>query len=708
MKMISLLVLILIFPFNGIAQDIDPYELSLSELGEVRYIIISSGFFPIEVSSSPGYAEVFGEDNIRDGTARSLSDFLDGYVPNMQVSRQFAFGVVPGVRGLQVDSGTKTMTLYNGIQLSPKVGYGFGHFYDTPLLGDLQRIEVIHGPGAIRYGAGAVNGVINSISKTGISHPGLEIGASYGASEKLFIAEIGYGKKYGSKDDQHIYIYFGAYNADGFEPDNSYGADLSAASESARSALGYEGVNYRSSLYWQHGDLNLKAVTMYTKASKNSDRARVGPIWHSRNLALKPSYIIALGKDKSLEFDGSLVFWENGHSTTDPNKDITQKSTEDHYDAKATYKSRTEGYDLAVGTNISYKKMINKDHFPGMEDFIVSMDDIRWVYSLFADYTMHLSPIFDVALGLRYDYHDYEDYGYNNSGGPITYFVNEMDPHWSPRIALSYQAREDLRINLSYQHGFRTPTTSEYFFVNRLNEMAAYNNFPLVLGLKPETMENVELNLHYTASDAVTITLSLFDNYYKNLITWARATEGNSIWTTEQIEDISAAGVTLYSEGEGWVGRFFNINVPFHNIGGELSIKWEPTDMGHVRASYSYTVTDRDIDASFSQYYPRHMAKVDAIWYLSDKKAALSANYIYGSDVDERDIAPTRPMHEVYRDQRHRLDLAVKYAFTPQLSLKLTMANLFEGDPAPFYDPPEQGSLGHGDRRFYLEVNACF
>ncbi len=68
---------------------------------------------------------------------------------------------------------------------------------------------------------------------------------------------------------------------------------------------------------------------------------------------------------------------------------------------------------------------------------------------------------------------------------------------------------------------------------------------PLAPPLEPETADNVELNLHYTVSDSITTTLSVFYNQYENIIGWSGpTTEANSSWTAEQIEAISAAGVS--------------------------------------------------------------------------------------------------------------------------------------------------------------------
>jgi len=680
-------------------------SLSLSELMQLE-VITSSGFFPVEVSKSPGYAEIFHQDSIDKSTARSLADFIDGYVPGMQVARQNDFGAVPGVRGLQVDSGTKTMTLYNGIQMSPKLGFGFGHFYDTPLMGDIQRVEIIHGPGAVRYGAGAVNGVINSVSKTGLSHGGFETSVSHGSEEDLYTAEIGYGSS--DSEDQHQYVYFGAYTADGFTPDNSYGADLPDNSDSAFAALAYEDVNFRSSYNMQQGQFNMKAVAMSTTANKNSVDIDA-PLWRSRNLAVQPSYLFQLGDNRSLELQGSILWWDQAHGRTPTGGNFNQKLSERQIDIRSTYRIYNSNYDLALGGNIAHKEMLQThQHFSDGDD-LGKTDDVRYVHSLFADHTQHLSRNFDLALGLRYDIHDFNDFGFQNFDAPAGRFENEIDDHVSPRIALNYQVTSDFSASLSYQHGFRTPTAEEYFFVHRINQMADFAGFEQAPDLEPETLDSIELNLHFQVSESLSSTVNVFYNEYDNLIGWSGpTTEANSIWTTSQITAISAAGASLYGPGEGFTGRFINIDDKFDNTGIETTFKWQTTNNSHLRISYSYVETTRNLENSFSQYYPRQIVKLDSIWHFLDGKLAIAGNYIYGSDIDDDDISPSPPVSDVFRDDRKRLDLAATYAIDPDVSVKFTIANVNEGDPAPFFDSPERSQLGHGDRRYYLALTTRF
>ena len=75
-----------------------------------------------------------------------------------------------------------------------------GVFWDVQdtLLEDLDRIEVIRGPGATVWGANAVNGVINIITKSAKETQGTLVSGGAGTEERVF-ADVRYGGKLASK-----------------------------------------------------------------------------------------------------------------------------------------------------------------------------------------------------------------------------------------------------------------------------------------------------------------------------------------------------------------------------------------------------------------------------------------------------------------------------------------------------------------------------
>jgi len=75
------------------------------------------------------------------------------------------------------------------------------------LLEDIDRIEVIRGPGATLWGANAVNGVINVITKSAKDTQGGLVSAGYGTEEQGFGA-VRYGGKLAENAFYRVYAKF--------------------------------------------------------------------------------------------------------------------------------------------------------------------------------------------------------------------------------------------------------------------------------------------------------------------------------------------------------------------------------------------------------------------------------------------------------------------------------------------------------------------
>jgi iron complex outermembrane receptor protein len=117
---------------------------------------------PINVSSVP--VSVITADDIHYSGITSIADLLR-QVPGMDVSSIDRNTVAFGVRGLHHQASDRTLLLIDGRD----GGYGVqggADFGRLPLfVEDIERIEVVRGPGGAAWGANAFNGVINILTK---------------------------------------------------------------------------------------------------------------------------------------------------------------------------------------------------------------------------------------------------------------------------------------------------------------------------------------------------------------------------------------------------------------------------------------------------------------------------------------------------------------------------------------------------------------
>ncbi len=189
--------------------------LSIEELMDVEVILTSKK--PRKLSQAAAAIFVITGEDIRRSGITSISEALR-MVPGIQVGRIDSNRWAITSRGFNSRYASKLLVLMDGRTVySPLFSGAFWEFQDT-LLQDIKQIEVIRGPGASLWGANAVNGVINIITRhSEKTHGGLAF-AGLGTEERGF-GGARYGDKLGEKWNYRIYAkYFNrdeAVNANG-------------------------------------------------------------------------------------------------------------------------------------------------------------------------------------------------------------------------------------------------------------------------------------------------------------------------------------------------------------------------------------------------------------------------------------------------------------------------------------------------------------
>jgi iron complex outermembrane receptor protein len=172
-------------------------KLSIEELMDVEVTTVSRR--PEKLTEAASAIQVITNDDIRRSGATSLPEALR-LAPNLQVAQVNASEWAISARGFNNTLANKLLVMIDGrIIYTPLYA---GVFWDAQnlLLEDIDRIEVISGPGGTLWGANAVNGVINIITKSAVHTQGLFIEAGAGTELQ------GYGGiRYGGKIGKEIY-----------------------------------------------------------------------------------------------------------------------------------------------------------------------------------------------------------------------------------------------------------------------------------------------------------------------------------------------------------------------------------------------------------------------------------------------------------------------------------------------------------------------
>ena len=185
----------------AVAAAIDLTQLSLEELMDLEVTTASrKEEFLFE---SPAAAYVLTGEEIRRSGFTNIADALR-LVPGLQVGRIDAHTWAVTARGFNARFANKLLVLLDGRVIYTSLFSGVFWEVQDLVLEDVERIEVIRGPGATLWGANAVNGTINIITRNAKDTQGglVEVGA--GGEERGFGA-LRYGGALGAETHYRVY-----------------------------------------------------------------------------------------------------------------------------------------------------------------------------------------------------------------------------------------------------------------------------------------------------------------------------------------------------------------------------------------------------------------------------------------------------------------------------------------------------------------------
>jgi iron complex outermembrane recepter protein len=174
-------------PVSDLAQNLK--RLSIEELTQIDISTASRRTEPL--SQTPYAVSVIRGEDIRRAGSMNLAEALrlaDGIVVARADNETWAISA----RGFNITTANKLLVLIDGRTVySPLFAGTFWSVQDVPL-DDIDRIEVIRGPGGAVWGANAVNGVVNIITKRAAETQGGFVVLATG-TEEHGIATLQYG-----------------------------------------------------------------------------------------------------------------------------------------------------------------------------------------------------------------------------------------------------------------------------------------------------------------------------------------------------------------------------------------------------------------------------------------------------------------------------------------------------------------------------------
>jgi len=427
--------------------------------------------------------EVITRKQIENSPATDLYEVLE-YVNGVDIRRRNGGSQADvSIRGGGFE---QTLILLDGISMSnPQTGH---HNMDIPLqLQDIERIEIVKGPGAHIYGANAMAGVINIVTRAPES-PGMQLHLEGGEHDYY---NGGGSGTFATRSWKHRLSAAQRYSS-GFDSDEPTGFNIKSINTHSKGRLGSAdleiGGGYidkdfgASRFYFDAPDQKEHTETLTGYASMDTYAAN----WH-----LNPHLSYQRHKDTYTYAAGGQ--WYKNESTTD--KLITQFSADTH----TSYGTTT------MGISAEWEEM----------DSSSLGDHDRSQRNLFFNQRLPLGERVDVGAGLSAVY--YSEWGWE---------------YW-PGMDINLALNKKWSWFASFGESFRIPTYTEMYY-----------NTPMNVGnaaLEPEEAQTWETGIRGSWKE-ISTSLALFRRESDNLIEWVRSS-AELPWHVANIADSTTTGV---------------------------------------------------------------------------------------------------------------------------------------------------------------------
>jgi len=228
------------------ASIYDLKKMSIEDLLNVE--VVSVNRTPEKLADTAASVQVITQDDIRRSGATTLPEALR-LATNLQVAQKNSHDWGITARGFNTDLANKLLVMIDGRTVYTPLFSGVFWNGQDYLLSDIDHIEVISGPGGTLWGANAVNGVINIITKRAADTQGVYTEAGGGSGLQSF-AGARAGGQMGADGNFRVYAKYADH-------DNNKLADDSDANDTwwMRQGGFRMDMNYRAGQWTVQGDL---------------------------------------------------------------------------------------------------------------------------------------------------------------------------------------------------------------------------------------------------------------------------------------------------------------------------------------------------------------------------------------------------------------------------------------------------------------------
>jgi iron complex outermembrane receptor protein len=631
-------------------------RLSIEELMDIEVTSVSRT--PETLSSAAAAVSVLTSEDIHRSGATTIPEALRG-VPGLHVARRNANSWAVSSRAFSSINSEKLLVLSDTRSIYTPLFSGVQWDVQDYLLQDIERIEVIRGPGASLWGSNAVNGVINITSKHARNTQGTLLSATLGSEEGSAavrsggtFGESGFFRVFGQYTDRGSTFHPGAMSSDDWRIGHAgFRADWNASDSDA---LTLQGDVYRANI----GQL-APAVNIIGRAGPTGD------------LRVEASGGNVLGRWRRQLGNGSdlqlRAYFDSTHRD-----DPSFHDDLDTFDLELQHRYVPAAHhEIVWGLNYRYTANTNR----GKLIFAVEPQDSQdQLFSGFAQDQIALSDALQLTIGTKLEHNDFSGFEVQ----PTVRLAWDVAPGQNAWAAVSRAVRVPTRLERDVAIEITPPGS------NPRAELLGNDDFDA------EELIAYELGYRWQALDTLALDLALFHNRYQGLAS------------------LEIAAPTL-DPGTGVVTvPVVNMNLTdARSQGAELLATFAARENWRLIASYSYVYLDMQPhgqDANRGAFLegttPRQQISLRSLLDLPGG-LELDAHLRHSTELERQPEIVAGPGIDAYTE----LDVRLAWLASQQLELSLVGQNLLHDHHVEFGTPAARGEI---ERSVYGKVTWQF
>lgn len=598
---------------------------------DIDTLMVQKERIPLRLAETGRNISVIEKEEVRQMAFTSLDDLLQ-YIPGVEVQSRNAFGAQGDIT-MRGATFSQVLVLVDGMRLNDPLTAHFNSYIPVAPA-EIARIEVLRGAAAAMYGADAVGGVINIITRGfDPTYQGVnEISGTlnFGA-DRLVNAQQGFAIKKG-----------GAFFSGGFSVNQSDGQLI------AEQVLD----NGSLEAYRNYFDIKTMGFSFAQQLKKGwSLQARLG--YDDRDFSARYFYT-------SSPFDKSV--------------EQTQSWWNQFRIAKIGQKSSTD-------INLVYKN--NTDRFVFSPDFPSTNNHVTQLWNLNINHLRSLSEEFSIKTGLQLDSRAIESNDRGNHddihAGIYAMGVYQPDLRWNVTgsLRLDYDENYDLeftpQLNISYVLPKVTLRASAGRSIRAANYTERFVSFNLMNLTPGRNLGNPNLMAERSWSEELGLDLKLTSNWQlrttgflrqsDNLIDYVSTNsteipnnqnlrEDENYFFAQNISEVSTKGFEL----ESWYRQ---------SLGSGHWLSWS---LGYT---YLNTSNAEGIVSNYISSHARHLVNTNLSFRYQSWEGSLNGLY------KQRNPRSAAPINADLADEYTVWNSRLAYRLCPELALNVMVHNIF-------------------------------